>query len=128
MPGPGAPRGSPGRPRRLPSPSRRGRPGPPGTSSVGGRGRPLRPPPGRARLGPGAERGEAGGEKPPRFGKLPGSGAARLSLGGRSHAREEAPGQTAQHRLGRGARPRGAVPGEEGPAHRALPQRLRAAG
>lgn len=68
------------------------------------------------------------GERSPRsYKSFPGEERACV-LWASSHVAEEARGQAAQHRLGRGARPRGPLSGEEGSAHRALPQRLRPAG
>lgn len=93
----------------------------------------IHAPRGCDRPGPGeeAEGGEGrrreGGESPPLVQKPPGGRGESVARGG-SHAPEEGPGQAAQHRFGRGARPRGPFSGEEGSAHRALPQRFRPAG
>uniref|UniRef100_A0A8C5JB10 Borealin C-terminal domain-containing protein n=1 Tax=Junco hyemalis TaxID=40217 RepID=A0A8C5JB10_JUNHY len=91
----------------------------------------------------GSARPPPGGSRPP----LPAPGCVRpvplrallrARLGPAvGHGPGEGPVPAAQQRLGRGAGPRGAAPGqgpqralpeEEGPAHRALPQRLRPAG
>lgn len=93
----------------------------------------IHAPRGCDRPGPGEEaegregRRREGGESPPLVQKPPGGRGESVARGG-SHAPEEGPGQAAQHRFGRGARPRGPFSGEEGSAHRALPQRFRPAG
>ena len=85
-----------------------------------------RPGPGEEAEGGEGRRGK-GGRSPPLIQKPPGGRGESVARGG-SHAPEEGSGQAAQHRLGRGARPRSPFSGEEGSAHRALPQRLRPAG
>lgn len=118
-----------------PRPTDRGLPGRPVPSHpqplTSGRGRPLSPPRRVCPPGPGGggeeEEKKRGGRSPRSYKSFPGEEQWFIPRRGH-HAPEETRGQAAQHRLGRGARPRGPLPGEEASAHRAFPQRLRPAG
>lgn len=112
--------GPPGTPRPLTPAAPHKRPGPPALAAPEGVSA-------RARGGGGEEEKKRGGRSPRSYKSFPGEEQWFIPRRGH-HAPEETRGQAAQHRLGRGARPRGPLPGEEASAHRAFPQRLRPAG